>query len=343
MARPIPLIRASGAAAFSKPLAELGVPIDRLWGRAGIAPDVLDDGDRLIPLQALVEFAEEAACDQGILDLGLRVAERTPFESLGVFGALTRSQPTLKKAIETAIALVASYDSGERVWTVHERDGVRIRRRVRVADERFRQADLFTFGLIVNLVRVAAGPQWRPTYSELQSPGPFTSQSEMVSGAEIETGRPATGVFVPRELLHLPMAPFSAMAVSNGGPLGAWGGSEKMRDFVPSVREAVAVFLESDGASVAAVSRAAGMSTRSLQRGLSAVGTSYAAVVDNVRMERAMELVRDPGVRIIDVALSLGYSDQAHFTRAFRRWTSISPAQYRRGLLAVESASDLSA
>lgn len=85
------------------------------------------------------------------------------------------------------------------------------------------------------------------------------------------------------------------------------------------------------------------MSVRSLQRELSAAGTSYADLVDQVRMEKVIDFLRDPGVRIIDVALSLGYSDQAHFTRAFRRWTSVSPAQYRSGALARQATPDLSA
>jgi AraC-like DNA-binding protein len=33
---------------------------------------------------------------------------------------------------------------------------------------------------------------------------------------------------------------------------------------------------------------------------------------------------------VLDIALDLGYSDHAHFTRAFRRWTGMPPREFRR-------------
>lgn len=343
MARPISLIRAAGVAAFAAPVAEAGAPVDRLWARVGISPDVLLDADRWVPLHALIQFGEAAAADLSVPDLGLRIAERSAIGSLGVFGATVRAQPTLKRAIETATLLVSSYDSGERVWTVPERDGVRVCRRVRSVDGCFRQADLFTLGLMVDLVRSAAGPEWRPDTVELQSPGVLASGNEMISRARITTGRPATAIFLPRELLHRPVRRVPATDPPSGPPVDTWRERPHARDFVASVREAISVFLDSGRTEIAAVSRVAGMSPRSVQRGLSAAGTSYARLVDDVRMEKALDLVEDPDLRIIDVALSLGYSDQAHFTRAFRRWTSVTPLEYRKGAAARAATPGLSA
>jgi AraC-like DNA-binding protein len=44
-------------------------------------------------------------------------------------------------------------------------------------------------------------------------------------------------------------------------------------------------------------------------------------------------LLEDPDAKILDIAFQLGYSDPAHFTRAFRKWTSISPNAYRELML----------
>jgi AraC-like DNA-binding protein len=41
-------------------------------------------------------------------------------------------------------------------------------------------------------------------------------------------------------------------------------------------------------------------------------------------------MLDDPAVKIIDVAVALGYSDGAHFTRTFRRWCPVGPLEYRR-------------
>jgi AraC-like DNA-binding protein len=73
-----------------------------------------------------------------------------------------------------------------------------------------------------------------------------------------------------------------------------------------------------------------GLSERSLRRALSAEQESYRGLLDAVRLEKAMELLRDSRVPIEHVAQKLGYSEPAAFIHAFRRWTGSSPAAFRR-------------
>ena len=51
-----------------------------------------------------------------------------------------------------------------------------------------------------------------------------------------------------------------------------------------------------------------------------------------VRPRRALGLVPRSGLTVREVAESLGYSHQTHFSRAFRRWTGLSPQAYRETL-----------
>ncbi|HYU90579.1 MAG TPA: helix-turn-helix transcriptional regulator, partial [Gemmatimonadales bacterium] len=74
-----------------------------------------------------------------------------------------------------------------------------------------------------------------------------------------------------------------------------------------------------------------GTSVRTLQRLLRATGVTYAGVVQQARYAAARDMLKDHGRKIGDVARMLGYSDPAHFTRAFERWTGTSPRDFRRG------------
>ena len=65
-----------------------------------------------------------------------------------------------------------------------------------------------------------------------------------------------------------------------------------------------------------------------------AVGQSPHRHVSARRLERAKELLSDADRALVDIALALRFSCQANFTRAFRRATGQTPAQYRRSLLA---------
>lgn len=73
-----------------------------------------------------------------------------------------------------------------------------------------------------------------------------------------------------------------------------------------------------------------GLTRRTLQRRLSAHGTTFAALVESLLRNSAQDLLANTAEPVTAVALKLGYADMAHFTRAFRRWTGMAPSAYRR-------------
>ena len=71
------------------------------------------------------------------------------------------------------------------------------------------------------------------------------------------------------------------------------------------------------------------MSLRSFQRQLAKDHLSYSLLLDQIRFETAVRLLQDPTLKLIEISLELGYNDPANFTRAFKRWTGMSPRQFR--------------
>jgi AraC-like DNA-binding protein len=76
-----------------------------------------------------------------------------------------------------------------------------------------------------------------------------------------------------------------------------------------------------------AIARDLGLSNRSLQRRLSDQGISFRQLLDDYRRQRAIIALRDRGVDLASLAYSLGYREQSSFTRAFKRWTGITPSK----------------
>jgi AraC-like DNA-binding protein len=70
--------------------------------------------------------------------------------------------------------------------------------------------------------------------------------------------------------------------------------------------------------------------SRHLPRRLAAIGITYSQLVGEVRSGTALRLVDDSGLTLAEISRILGYSDPAHFTRAFTRWTGMTPRDYRR-------------
>ena len=83
---------------------------------------------------------------------------------------------------------------------------------------------------------------------------------------------------------------------------------------------------------VSELCRVAGMSRRSLENAMqSACGTSPALYLQNLRRERAQTLLRTTQMSIQAVAQACGYAEPSVFSTAFRRWTGVSPSDYRAG------------
>jgi len=72
------------------------------------------------------------------------------------------------------------------------------------------------------------------------------------------------------------------------------------------------------------------LSPRTFKRRLQSLGSGYQLLLDQVRMERARQLLRESSQPVDIIASSLGYSDASNFSRAFRRWQGMTPALYRR-------------
>ena len=95
------------------------------------------------------------------------------------------------------------------------------------------------------------------------------------------------------------------------------------------VREILLTLLPSGEVSQQAVARSLHRSPSALQRSLKAEGVSYRTVLDDTRHELALKLVGEQRYSLGQIAYLLGFSDQANFSRAFKRWTGSSPREYR--------------
>jgi predicted TIM-barrel fold metal-dependent hydrolase len=71
------------------------------------------------------------------------------------------------------------------------------------------------------------------------------------------------------------------------------------------------------------------MSSRTLGRRLSEEGTTFKNVVDDMRKAVALRYVAGHDLGLSEVALLAGFTETPSFYRAFRRWTGMTPSQYR--------------
>ena len=97
------------------------------------------------------------------------------------------------------------------------------------------------------------------------------------------------------------------------------------------VRRLLVAMLPSGNVDQDLVSGRLNRSTSTLQRQLKAEGLSYRDVLEGTQRSLAETYLRDKKYSLAQIAYLLGFSEQSNFSRAFKRWTSMSPRQYQTG------------
>lgn len=88
--------------------------------------------------------------------------------------------------------------------------------------------------------------------------------------------------------------------------------------------------LDDSGLNVERLCQEVGLSRAHLNRKMKELlGLTPSDFIRNIRLGKACELLRQPDVDISQIAYSIGFSSQPHFSTAFRRFTGLSPSEYR--------------
>jgi len=82
-------------------------------------------------------------------------------------------------------------------------------------------------------------------------------------------------------------------------------------------------------ATLSEVARRIGLSSRTLSRLLCAEDTTFIGILDELKIALARRYLGDRDLPISEIAWLLGYRETSSFTHAFRRWTGVTPRQFR--------------
>jgi len=106
--------------------------------------------------------------------------------------------------------------------------------------------------------------------------------------------------------------------------------SSEDRGIVERVEQAALAELPSGTPSMPAIARSLRMSERQLRRELDSAGVGFRSMVEDLRRKRAAVLLGEEAASVVDTAFVLGFSEVSAFSRAFKRWFGVAPAEYRQ-------------
>ena len=333
---------AVSAGAFLAGLAALGFDPAAIRAEVGIEGD-LGDPEALLAARTwpdLIAAAKRrlaAAGDPRTDAVALAVGLKNPFGSFGPVDYLVGSALTAGAALESLAdhfrALASTFslalerrDDASGAITMVSRGAVDL------------DTDEFTIGTLVGRFRALAPDGFRVARAQLTRAGSETVPAKLLD-CPVTTGATAARVELAAGALDARMRTHDPFLHETMRKLAArleLGKAEAPLELALHAR--IRDHIRSGDVDAAAIGRALGMSERTLHRRLAEMGTSFQACVDAFRADESERLLLQGRMSLAEIALSVGYSDQSAWTRAFRRWKNVAPGEWLEKRRAGSSA-----
>jgi len=296
---------------------------------AGLRPDALDRPSNRIPFAALTRLLSEAAARTGCAHFGLLAGRTWHLPDFGTLGEIVRHAPTVGEALEEFV-LLQHLHSGGAITLLLQRDGV-VDFAYAIYDPHARSTrQLYDAAIAVamNMMREVCGEGFSPSEVFLPHTVPVdVAPYRQFFRAPLRFNAEFCALRFPESVLNRPIEGADAARLRTA-LAGARAGGKAI--LVQGVYRTLRTLLLHGRSSGADVARVLLMHRRTLNRRLSAEGTTFQRVLDDVRFAVAKELLENSAVSMHDVAAALGYAGLAPFMRAFRRWSGTSPGAWRK-------------
>ncbi|WP_205525580.1 AraC family transcriptional regulator [Pyxidicoccus trucidator] len=323
----------------------LGISRARLLEATGEPEERLAAPDTRVPYEALRRVWELLVSEGGAQPLGVRLAESLEPTHFGLVGYVLVNSPDLRTAMRRHCRVYTLVDPRTE-WLTHDTPtGMRAELRLHPEDAWAKSLRHPTEGLLLGIVatgRALTGTHWSPRRVRFAHPRHAASQAvEDFLGAPVEY---EAGAYVMEADEPIPSLPIRHADIDLGNLLHARAEAAladahaaERRAWKERVSAVLAAQPRTGELGPADVASRLAVSERTLQRRLREEGASFAGLEDEVRRERAFQLLRDGQLAQFEIAFLLGFSDPSAFTRAFRRWSGETPQGWQKAHAASAS------
>ncbi len=317
---------------FIKPilneLQRLGCNIDGISKSSGLSNYNLEDLENYFPVPILYKVLSNISKQQGITNIASTFEDVIKVTSLSSWGNMVAFAPNVISACELASKYGDAILSNETI-------GLDIDGPISTYWQVFsgkdqsgkEQVDFKSMSLALNGFKIACGEDWEPLELHFQSKeindlGGIISEN---SNTKIYFSQPRSAIVFPTGLLNLPMLRKENPNIKNYIQQDFTTVSSKINQLLNANNRCQLPSLD-------VISEQFDMSSRTLQRYLKAEDITYEHIIDQWRFTNSLKLIEHSNYKINEIAQRMGYANASNFNRAFIRWTSTTPANYKEQL-----------
>lgn len=325
------LLRIGATIGVPEVLSTLGVDPSEILAEAGIDLSLFDSPNNQISYLARGRMMAHCASRTRCPHFGLLVGQRAGLDGFGLVGLLAKHSPDVETALHSLSRFMHLHVRGANVNLAMDSNLALLE--YQIYQKRAQGNDQVGAGAVAvafNILRELCGSDWTPVEIRFahrkpldvspfenffQAPLHFDTRQYAVAFHSSWLNQPIPGT--SPELLRLLQQEINKLEL------------RQEANFLDQLRSLLRTTLATGHSSADQVAELLSMNRRTLNRHLNSAGTNFRVVADEIRFEISRQLLEDSSMEISQIASFLGYSNASAFTRAFRRWSSTTPANWR--------------
>lgn len=330
----VPMIEARWATYVADDLRRAGHALDGPLKEVGLSRTDVASPDGRISYASYMGLIERAALILSEPGYGLKLGSSRDVRDSGLVGFIALNSPTLGDALANVERYINVTNEGLDVVFASLGSGGGVLR--------FREADAPLRGLrhhaeqsvatLVKGAREMTQLRANPVRVEFTHGKPNARiDYQSILGCPVRFQAEWDAVIYSEESLQLPVvgADNKLLRVLEAACRRIIGRRPGKDDLVHSVREYVVARLAKGPPSFDDLARHFNMSSKTLERRLGERNAGYRELIDGIRSDLAKHYLANTDLRLHQIAFALGYSEPGPLVRAFKRWTDVTPMQYR--------------
>ena len=327
------LVRVAAVQGLDAAIAHFGADAHPVFDSAGLDQQRFQNADQLVVLSDLGRLLERAVEVTNCRRLPFYLAENQDLSYLGTFGLLLQTSETVGQMLSeiqeyhqvhvraATWIMTGAEGFASLEFRMHAKDVTPLQRRLLVElalAQAYKVVELLTGNpLCLKRVRLHHdnGQESQANRRFFRAPVEYNSELDCLE--------------FPRALLDMPISPNSGamhqlVLQKISEDLG-----DTQQDLAGGVSAIIRSLLPTGKCTVERVASYYACDKRTLQRNLREAGTTYQALLDDVRFSLVQSYLLDSSMSMTQLSFIAGYTDTSNFSRAFSKRFGMSPRRWR--------------
>jgi AraC-like DNA-binding protein len=313
-------------------LREYGSDPNPVLANFGFEPGHFKNPDYELPFVTTSRLIERCVEITGCDHLGLLIGMRAEPSSLGIAGLMLRTAPDVRTALQALLRHLSLHDTGGTPSVATKGEISSLSYVVHVPGvSAINQIYDLSMAMGCNLMRSLCGKDWNPDKVLIARPVPDDKAPyRQFFRSPVRFNTTESALIFPASWLDHKLPSEDPLLFKYFENRAKELHQSRNGDLINILHQFVRNTLITQECTACAAARHVGIHERTLNRRLREHGTTFRDEVNQVRYTMARGFLASTHASCAEIALAVGYNDATAFNHAFKRWSGMSPAQWRK-------------